>query len=183
MECKIIGCSYTAYCRGWCQPHYNRQYRYGIDRVDEPLVMHDKRPLDVRFWEKVDKSGDCWLWGGKLNDGGYGQWSREINGTLFVHRIAYEMIIGPIPKGLVIDHLCRVRNCVNPAHMEPVTSAVNILRGEGACAVHARKTHCKRGHEFTTENTYIFTNGKYRMCKVCRRMLYHEQRQSARSAV
>lgn len=87
---------------------------------------------------------------------------------LMVHRIAYELAVGPIPVGLVIDHLCRNHSCINPEHLEPVTNVENVMRGESAWARNARKTHCKRGHEFTDENT-IRRNGT-RSCRQCRSM-------------
>src|SRR6266576_3456485 len=100
-----------------------------------------------RFWAKVDRRGseECWPW--QANRGrGYGNvW---IAGRMYrAHRVAYELLIGPIPEGLTLDHLCRNRGCVNPAHLEPVTSRENTLRGEGISANNARKTHCKHGHE------------------------------------
>jgi hypothetical protein len=80
--------------------------------------------------------------------------------------VAYELAIGPIPEGLTIDHLCRNRGCVNPAHLEAVTNRTNLLRGDGIAALNARKTHCKRGHEFTPENTYVWREGT-RACRAC----------------
>ena len=87
------------------------------------------------------------------------------------HRVVYEALVGPIPDGLELDHLCFNRRCVNPNHMEPVTGYENILRGNSFSAVNARKTHCIHGHEFTEENTYVVTqNGRPgRQCKTCRR--------------
>ena len=93
------------------------------------------------FWGKVDKSGDCWLWTGTINLEGYGSIKR--NRVRYVsHRVSYEALVGPIPEGYVIDHLCRVRNCVNPEHLEPVTIKENVLRGQGMGARHARREHC-----------------------------------------
>ncbi|KAB2977369.1 HNH endonuclease [Streptomyces sp. SS1-1] len=84
------------------------------------------------------------------------------------HRVAYQEIVGPIPEGLQLDHLCRVRHCVNPAHLEPVTSRENTLRGENLVAINAAKTHCKRGHLFDAANTYRWRNS--RICRECRRL-------------
>jgi hypothetical protein len=85
------------------------------------------------------------------------------------HRVAYEALVGPIPQGLCIDHLCRNRACVNPDHLEPVTNRVNILRGETIMAANAAKTHCVRGHEYTPENTLINAKTGTRRCAACNR--------------
>jgi hypothetical protein len=83
------------------------------------------------------------------------------------HRVVYEALVGPIPEEAVIDHLCRVRNCVNPDHLEPTTTKVNILRGTTPSADNARKTHCKQGHAFDSKNTAVYDG--HRMCRVCNR--------------
>ena len=132
--------------------------------------MNAKPRTRAYFHERthVDAHG-CWVWDRWKCHQGYGRAS--IGGgstkTVVAHRVAYEVFVGPIPEGLTLDHLCRNRACVNPYHMDPVTHRVNILRGEGACARNARKTHCKRGHEFTPENTYWSARG--RGCLTCRR--------------
>lgn len=88
------------------------------------------------------------------------------------HRVIYEELRGPIPAGLMLDHLCAstngLRSCVNPWHMEPVSLKENIRRGTSPSAKNAAKTHCKRGHEFTPESTYVVL-GKWRRCKLCRK--------------
>ena len=111
---------------------------------------------------------ECWPWPGYVNSHGYG-YARWRGGAVRAHRVAYEAVIGPIPEGLVLDHLCRNRACVNPYHLEPVDDRTNNLRGFSPPAMNARKTHCSRGHEFTPENTYRWPNGK-RRCRTCHRL-------------
>ena len=119
-----------------------------------------------RFWSKVDRSGDCWLWTACISIYGYGDfWQKR--GTKKAHRVAYEFRHGPVPAGLQIDHLCRNRACVNPDHMEVVTNRVNGLRGISQAAFNAKKTHCMRGHEFNDINTYRDREGN-RGCRPCR---------------
>lgn len=110
---------------------------------------------------------DCWLFACELSPQGYGV-VPAYNRKKFVHRVMYEEYIGDIPEGFQIDHLCRVRSCVNPEHLEAVTPRVNVLRSSGIAAVNARKTHCIRGHEFTPQNTYLYGKEKSkRACKAC----------------
>lgn len=137
-----------------------------------------------RFWAlvRVDESG-CWIWtGGTSRISGYGHSShRPGKGSQYAHRNSYEFVRGPIPAGLTIDHLCRVRACVNPDHLEAVTSRENVLRSPIApAAVNAAKTHCKHGHAFTPENTRIQTQPSGypgRACRTCGR-----ERMRARTA-
>jgi hypothetical protein len=114
--------------------------------------MPVSRPLAKRFHEKyaIDLATGCWNWTACLTRDGYGSiaMGAPSRKTALAHRVSYELLIGPIPEGLVIDHLCRNRACVNPAHLEVVPFAVNVLRGEGACAQHARRSTCGYGHPY-----------------------------------
>jgi hypothetical protein len=132
---------------------------------------------EQRFWSKFTASSSdaCWPWHepavNKVNGYGYLHIGREngVHRRALAHRFAYEMIVGPIPDGLHIDHLCRNRACVNPAHMEPVTQRENTLRGIAVSATNARKTHCSAGHEFTSENTRTRSDNGGRRCRTCAR--------------
>lgn len=131
-----------------------------------------------RFRESyaIDAETGCWVWmRARLVGycGGYGQFYIRSRPHL-AHRWAYEKLVGPIPEGLELDHLCRNRACVNPCHLEPVTHRENVLRGEAPAAIHARKTHCKNGHELTGDNIYVYSYPRHnitrtRQCKTCAR--------------
>jgi hypothetical protein len=132
------------------------------------------KSLEERFWAKVDKRGpdDCWSWRGwHNNDSGYGRLDVQVSGVrrkLYAHRIVYELERGSIPDGFQIDHLCRNRGCVNPAHLEAVTQRTNILRGTGFSARNARKTHCPQGHALTPDNVYSRPlEPNFRTCLTC----------------
>jgi HNH endonuclease len=123
---------------------------------------------DELFLDKiwVDPFSGCWIWTAHITDFGYGQfWDGER--LVGAHVYSYRRAKGPVPEGKDLDHLCRVRKCVCPDHLEPVTRQVNLLRGDTIPAKNAAKTHCDSGHEFTEENIYLAKNGS-RCCKECR---------------
>lgn len=135
--------------------------------------------VEKRFWRYVsfDASG-CWLWTGYVGvTDGYGKpkIANGLNGGIprQAHIVSWEIHRGLVPEGLELDHLCRVRNCVNPNHLEPVTCGENGRRGMGFAAKNARKTHCDNGHEFTEENIYRWQGRRY--CKTCRRERVRQQ--------
>jgi hypothetical protein len=119
---------------------------------------------EQRFWQKVDRSGNCWIWLAGTFRCGYGQFGIDGGRKISAHRYAYELIKGPIPKTLELDHLCRTPACVNPAHLEPVTHQENMLRIRKA---NASKTHCKHGHPLIEANIYVAPLGD-RQCRACK---------------
>lgn len=123
--------------------------------------------LAVLAWVEPNDDG-CWIWQGYVDPCGYGRSSRLQRVERMAHRLSYRIFCVPIPEGMSIDHLCRTRSCVNPEHLEMVPIRENIMRGRTIAATNAAKTHCKRGHEFTPENTYRTAQGN-RGCIACRR--------------
>jgi hypothetical protein len=179
--CEEDDCDVHVHANGRCKKHHRWWLRAGNQFV---------RPTpEERFWAKVDKSGpvpperpdlgNCWLWTGSQNRDGYGQVNRQ-GKTLGAHRVGYELQGDPIPDGLTVDHLCRVRHCMRRSHMEAVPQSVNWARGtfaERRAEYHESRRqirYCKRGHEYTEENT-ARTNKGYRSCRQCK-AAYDRQR-------
>lgn len=140
----------------------------------------DRASLPAYAADHITIRGDgCWIWTGARSNTGYGIAEQpcscgEASKPRPAHRVVYEALVGPIPDGLQLDHLCRTRACVNPVHLDPVTTRENTLRGTGPSAVNAAKTHCDYGHEFTPENTYVKPRrgraNHSRECRACRRL-------------
>lgn len=126
--------------------------------------------------DRVAVGPDCWMWTGVTDGQGYGRFRHSRQDCCCTdgkepfhhkaHRVVYELLSGPIPKDKELDHLCRNRGCVNPDHLEPVSHAVNVLRGESWAGVKSRQTHCIHGHSFDATNTYIDPRG-HRQCRKC----------------
>jgi hypothetical protein len=186
----MSACGQPLIARGLCRSHYGKAYYRGQLPARTPAP---KLSAEERFWDKVNthgpipsyrpELGPCWLWTRAKVDG-YGRFGVD-GKVVYAYRYAYELLVGPIPKGYEPDHLCRVPACVKaipdeygPAHLEAVTHRENGLRG---LTIQRRKeraaaqTHCKRGHPFDQANTYIKRDGA-RACRACRRMLDRKYR-------
>lgn len=154
--CTVEGCGKVARSvrSGLCNTHYARLRTSG---------RLDLKSAEERFWSMVERGEtllDCWLWKGRPDTNGYARlWVKPR--TVLAHRYAYELLHGPIPEGLTLDHRCRVRHCVNPAHLAPETLAENVRLARSA---NAEKLNCPRGHGLDVVNS----NGS-RECSVCKR--------------
>lgn len=127
----------------------------------------------------------CWVWTGAVSSGGYGNTSITTNNVkrwVVVHRAVYTVRVGPVDPNLELDHLCRDRACCNPEHLEVVTSAVNTQRGNSPPAKNKAKDHCKHGHPFDKENTWVSPKSGRRRCKACDRVRRADKRKAAASA-
>lgn len=151
---------------------------------NELQKLTDSKAAGLRKWPLVEvKENGCWECNGALWEG-YKTLTVE-GKTVRLHRFFYEKLVGEVQGGLVLDHLCRNRACCNPFHLEQVTDKENILRGKGIAAQNSIKTHCKRGHEFTPENTYI-KNGRLggrvggRTCRACSKVRGAKRREKRR---
>ena len=172
--CAIEGLEPRPVRAQWlCSMHYQQAQRQG---VLESRQGRWSRPAEERFWEKVDRQGsdECWPWKASRHANGYGKFGLHHPTVVYAHRYAYELLIGPIPAGLALDHLChnadrscpgksacQHRRCVNPTHLEPVTNEENLRRSA------ARVTHCPRGHPYDEQNTRIIRGA--RTCRICGR--------------
>ena len=141
--------------------------RIKLQQSMKQSLARKRVPAVERFEKYFRKDEGWWLWTGGLLHIGYGAFTAEDRKSVRAHRFSYEIYIGEIPKGLTLDHLCRVRSCVNPSHLEPVTIKENLMRSSNFVAINAKKTHCKNGHEFTEGSFYLSKKGS-RDCKQCK---------------
>lgn len=130
--------------------------------------------------EEIIKS-KCWNWPAYLSEKGYARRKRS-GKMLNVHRVIFQALIRDIPEGLVTDHLCRNRACVNPFHLEMVTNTENVMRGKGSAALNSRKTHCKRGHPLEGKNVRTVKSTGWRFCVTCKNTYQNKWRRDKRYA-
>jgi len=173
--CQIKGCDRPHEAHAWCKLHYERWVVHGHPLKTLKQISPEKT-LKNRFYSHVSLPNEdgCMIWTGPIvpkKPGGYGMFSFGGKRT-YAHRVAYELLVGPIPEGLELDHVkargCRSTACCNPEHLEPVTGRENRIRSNGVSGVNSRKTHCVNNHPFSEENTRILPNGS-RQCRQCRR--------------
>ena len=137
------------------------------------MAREQTEPIE-RVLKRTDKTSDCWLWTGGANGHGYGH--IKISGKMvYVHRISYEHFVGKIPEGLVIDHLCRVPRCVNPEHLEAVTSAENTRRGQAPTVIASKRGTCPKGHKYSYRN-----NIGTQRCRICDRETWKKSKRKLR---
>lgn len=176
LPCAVEDCETGQHAKGFCVTHYGRTLRHG-DPLAGGRLIRRSRPTIEGFWAQVEKNGPipehrpelgpCWIWTGRPGKEGYG--SARLPGfrqQMGSHRAAWYLTHGSFPELPHLDHLCRVRPCCNPAHLEPVTAAENNRRSRSPAALNQQKTRCKNGHEFTVANTRINADGS-RTCRKC----------------
>lgn len=190
--CSIKGCPGQDKARGWCKTHWARWKKHGSPNI---VVTPQRTDVLDRILRRVNKDGPlpennpnlgpCWIFGGCLNRTGYGQVTVSFEeGRALVHRVVYQRLVGTIPEGLHLDHLCRTPACCRPEHLEPVTPAENNRRGVGAAVQRARfaaMQYCVNGHPRTAGNLVLLKSGKKR-CRPCVNAWAAEARARQRAA-
>jgi hypothetical protein len=156
--------------------HYTRWRRHGDPLVKSRLGTNERGTLSERFWGIVGErdADECWPWPMKLMWHGYGRMTVE-GRNVNAHRVAYEVVVGPIPPGRELHHTCGNKSCVNPAHLVPLTDSEHRQ-------THGGPTHCPRGHEYTVANTYLNPKG-VKICRTCQRTYYKRRSEPKLSGV
>lgn len=180
--CVVAGCGAATHARELCASHYSRARR-GVP-FDRPMQRH--WPVTAhRFWSFVDSSRgseSCWLWLGPLNEQGYGKARLPkpvVSGPRGAHRVAWYWTFGCLPAdGIQLDHLCRVRRCVNPAHLEEVTPRENTMRSDASSVAYSLRDRCDAGHELSGGNLAVRRDGS-RKCRRCHRDYMRQYRRRA----
>ncbi len=172
--CAVDGCESVVTSRGWCRRHYKRWLRNGDPtvrrRIDGELIDRVLARLDKQgpIATNNPELGRCWEWTGSRDQHGYGKIMRD-GVPAYVHRVAYELLIGPIPDGMQLDHFAcdnGAGGCGNPFHCRPVTQRENLLRSDGFAAVNLAKMSCPQGHPYDEINTRFNRQG-WRACRAC----------------
>lgn len=181
LKCSIENCDQPQVAKGLCNKHWKYKRKHGTPICPKPNPKFQDE--QDRFWSYVNKNGDihpvlgtrCWLWTGASINTGYGMFRRSVktdptSPKIVAHRFSVEVTQGyPVPSTLEVDHLCKVRNCVNPEHLEAVTPKENKRRSSSVSEINRRKTHCHRGHPYDVKNTIYRSNGTStkRVCREC----------------
>lgn len=171
--CSACGEPRKLYARFLCQPCYQRARKAGtLEASPRQRPFGRDVPFRARLLGRltINPATGCWEWTGRRTATGYGAGIYRDGRVIMPHRAAWELFNGPAPEGLELDHLCKVRHCCNPAHLEAVTRQVNVRRSSIAAVLRAKAasiTHCPAGHEYTPEITYVDPSG-YRHCRLCR---------------
>lgn len=168
--CFECGTESSRIRRGMCEADYRRWLRSTKQPVKSAV-----KPISERLDSKTDRTGECWIWTGSYDGTGYGKiWNQQIKRLVPAHRASYEVHVGPIPDGYEIDHLCRIKGCIRPDHLEAVTPEENKRRAVPFLAPwNALKTHCRKGHPYDAENTRVYlapgATSAGRHCRACDR--------------
>lgn len=168
--CSVDGCGRPFLAKGWCSAHYYRVRRTGTTHKEQASERILRRVVkQQRSNNPVYVASECWVYQGGIGSAGYGI-AGDGGVSDLAHRVVYRAEVGTIPDGFDIDHLCWVKACVRPSHLEAVTRMENLHRRDRQYGIYSAATHCKSGHPFDEQSTYNFKNGRSRYCRECHRL-------------